>query len=294
MSATKIEWTDRTWNPITGCDPVSPGCAHCYAKRFAERFRGTPGHPFEHGFDLQLRWERVVEPVHWRKPSKVFVCSMADLFHNQVPDYFIQDVWLTMAEAQRQTFQVLTKRPERMRDFAVGHNLWPLPNAWLGVSIENDRFAYRADILRETPAAVRWISAEPLLGPLVYRASGTAQAYRWAGLDLTGIDWLVVGGESGPGARPMHPDWVRDLRDAAKAAGTAFFFKGWGAWVHQASGEDSWGRRACDTFVERETGRTGTSQLALDLGWSAQGMWRVGKHRSGDELDGETIQEFPR
>jgi protein gp37 len=216
MSASKIEWTDSTWNPVTGCTEVSPGCAHCYAKRFAERFRGVPGHPFEHGFDLQLRPERLDEPLHWRKPRRVFVCSMADLFHEQVPEVFIHGVWLTMEAAHEHTFQVLTKRPERIQEVlktcpALASH-WPLPNVWLGTSIENDRFVGRAAYLRHVPAAVRFISAEPLLGPL-------------PSLDLTGIDWLIIGGESGPGFRPMKAEWALDLIDRAHDAGVSVFVK---------------------------------------------------------------------
>jgi protein gp37 len=245
MQRSKIAWTDATWNPVTGCSKVSPGCANCYAERFAERFRGVAGHPFEHGFDLQLRPERLDEPLHWRKPRRVFVCSMADLFHPDVPDEFIGSVFTSMSYVPSHTFQVLTKRPERMASFLSGvatspqgwlthngmdpkgiargdnlgqiiHGDWPMPNVWLGTSIENDRFVGRADYLCQTPAAVRFVSAEPLLGPL-------------PSLDLTGIDWVIVGGESGPGTRRMDPEWVRDLRDRCKAAGVAFFFKQAGA-----------------------------------------------------------------
>jgi len=231
---TAIEWTDSTWNPVTGCTQVSPGCDHCYALRFAERFRGVPGHPFEHGFDLRLRPERLTQPLRWRKPRRVFVNSMSDLFHADVPDEFIAQVFAVMAASPRHTFQVLTKRPQRMRRWlshpaaqarvweaarqlglAVDGASWPLPNVWLGTSIENNNYAWRADFLRRTPAAVRFISAEPLLGPLDR-------------LDLTGIHWLITGGESGPGHRPCDPAWVRDLRDRCVAAGVAFFFKQWG------------------------------------------------------------------
>ena len=286
MGKTKIEWATDVWNPITGCDPISPGCARCYAKRFAERFRGVPGHHFEHGFDLQLRPEVLDQPSHWKKPRRIFVCSMADLFHKDVPDEFIAQVFYRMALTPQHSFQVLTKRPERMSDwmamfaettFVTSTEItWPLPNVWLGVSIENSRFAYRADILRQTLAAVRFVSAEPLLGPL--------------DLALDGISWLIVGGESGPGARPMHPDWVRSLRDQAATAGVAFLFKQWGEFVHTMPAED---RREPNLFVS-DTGHVGTKEQALDLGWSAQGMWRVGKKAAGRELDGRTWDEYPR
>ncbi len=287
-----IEWTDATWNPVTGCDKVSPGCAHCYAETFAERWRGIPGHHFENGFDLTLRPERLEQPLKWRKPRRVFVNSMSDLFHEDIPNEYIAAVFGVMAAAEAHTFQVLTKRGDRMREWfawyenevretengwspgaaavehARAHGVderylycvdddcpWPLPNVWLGVSIENRRFVGRADVLRDTPAAVRFISAEPLLGPLVVtdidleaddaptncRCGCDGEPYyemgrdAWhghrdctgalTGLDLTDIHWLIVGGESGPGHRPMDAQWVRDLRDAATLNGTAFFYK---------------------------------------------------------------------
>jgi protein gp37 len=346
MGKTKIEWATDVWNPITGCDPISPGCAHCWAERFAERFRGVPGHPFEHGFDLQLRPERLDEPLRWRKPRRIFVCSMADLFHENVPDEYIDEVWARMALAPQHTFQVLTKRPERMRDYVneqwhrtssiynrgwmlrdqgdlgamlrwlrSGH-LEPLPNVWIGTSVENQRVAHdRVTALLQTPATVRWISAEPLLGPLVAHCKdchGTGIRGKddgdgwvvgtpcldcigtgWTGLNLTGIDWLVVGGESGPGARPMHPDWVRDLRDAAKAAGVAFLFKQWGEYIHSVGEESPAWNREPDLFVS-DTGHVGTSEQALEQGWSSQGMWRVGKRAAGRQLDGRIWDEYPR
>jgi protein gp37 len=208
-----IEWTEATWNPVTGCDEVSPGCAHCYAKTFAERWRGVPGHPYEQGFDLRLWPERLDYPIRWRKPRTVFVNSMSDLFHERVPEEFIGRVFDVMARADRHTFQILTKRHERLADLADDLP-WP-PNIWMGVSIENRRFVHRADRLREVPAAVRFISAEPLLGPL-------------DGLDLTGIGWLIAGGESGPRHRPVRAEWVRGLRDRCLDEGVAFFFKQWG------------------------------------------------------------------
>src|SRR5271154_4694671 len=194
----RIEWTEATWNPVTGCSKVSPGCAHCYAETFAERWRGVPGHPYEQGFDLRLWPERLELPLSLRKPKLVFVNSMSDLFHEQVPVDYIEAVFDVMERAEQHVFQVLTKRHERLAELAP-QLTWP-ENVWMGVSIENRRFVHRADDLREVPAAVRFISAEPLLGPL-------------EGLDLTGMDWLIAGGESGPGHRRMDPDWVRDLRE---------------------------------------------------------------------------------
>lgn len=209
-----IEWTEATWNPVTGCNEVSPGCAHCYAKTFAERFRGVPGHPYERGFDLQLRPERLEQPLQWKKPKVIFVNSMSDLFHDEVPDEFIRDVFKTMQSASWHTFQVLTKRPERLAELAQ-QLPWP-DNVWMGVSVENQRWTSRIDDLRKVPAAVRFLSCEPLLGPLQ--------------LNLRDISWVIVGGESGPKARPMNPAWARSIRDQCRDAGVAFFFKQWGAY----------------------------------------------------------------
>jgi protein gp37 len=209
----RIEWTEATWNPVTGCDQVSPGCAHCYAKTFAERWRGVPGHPYEQGFDLRIWPERLDQPLKWKRPRTIFVNSMSDLFHERIPDEFIVRVFDVMEQANQHIFQVLTKRPERMLEIA-NELPWPA-NVWMGVSIENRRFVHRADLLREAPAAVRFISAEPLLGPL-------------EGLDLTDIHWLIAGGESGPGHRPIREEWVLDLRDRCEDEEVAFFFKQWG------------------------------------------------------------------
>lgn len=204
-----IEWTDATWNPVTGCTKVSPGCAHCYAERFAERFRGVPGHPYERGFDVQLRPERLELPLTWKRPRAVFVNSMSDLFHEAVPDAYIEQVFSVMERAGRHLFQVLTKRPERAA--ALAPRLpWPA-NIWIGASVENQRFACRLAPLRQIPAQLRFLSCEPLLGPLT--------------LDLSGIGWVISGGESGPGARPMRPDWVRSLRRQCDDAAVPFFFK---------------------------------------------------------------------
>jgi protein gp37 len=208
-----IEWTEATWNPVTGCSEVSPGCAHCYAKTFAQRWRGIPGHPYEQGFDLRLWPERLDIPLRWRKPRIIFVNSMSDLFHEEIPTEFIADVFATMRAAHWHTFQVLTKRHERLAE--LKEELDWTPNVWMGVTIENRRFVHRADVLRSVPAAVRFISAEPLLGPL-------------EGLDLRGIDWLIAGGESGPRHRRIDGDWVRDLRDRCAKHDVAFFFKQWG------------------------------------------------------------------
>ncbi|HEX7058715.1 MAG TPA: phage Gp37/Gp68 family protein [Solirubrobacterales bacterium] len=216
-----IEWTEATWNPVTGCDKVSPGCAHCYAEAFAERWRGVAGHPYEQGFDLRLWPQRLDQPQRWKRPRMIFVNSMSDLFHERVPLDFIRQVFDSMEEAHWHTFQILTKRQERLIEVADDLS-WP-ENVWMGVSIENRRFVHRADALREVPAAVRFISAEPLLGPL-------------EGLELDQIDWLIAGGESGPRARPMNVEWVRELRDRCSEEGVAFFFKQWGGRTSKAGG----------------------------------------------------------
>jgi protein gp37 len=209
----RIEWTSASWNPVTGCDRVSPGCAHCYAKTFAERFSGVPGHLYEQGFELRLWPDRLELPLRWRRPKLIFVNSMSDLFHENIPDEYVHRVFEVMGRADHHVFQVLTKRHERLADFAPQLR-WP-PNVWIGVSIENRRFIQRADYLRNVPASVRFISAEPLLG-------------RLEGLDISGIDWLIAGGESGPGHRRIDAEWVRELRNRCTDEGVAFFFKQWG------------------------------------------------------------------
>lgn len=213
--ATTIEWNDATWNPVRGCTKVSPGCAHCYAEAFAERFRGLPGHPYEQGFDLRLVPEKLEEPLKWRKPRRVFVNSMSDLFYKNVPADYARQVFDAIGEADWHQFQLLAKRPERAVELASGL-LWP-PNLWMGVSVENENYVSRIDLLRELPAAVRFLSLEPLLGPLPK-------------LELTRIDWVIVGGESGRKSRPMAPAWVEEIRDQCVTAGVAFFFKQWGSY----------------------------------------------------------------
>lgn len=219
-----IEWTDATWNPVRGCTKISPGCKHCYAETFAERFRGVKGHPYEQGFDLRLVPEKVGEPLRWRSPKMIFVNSMSDLFHDGVPDYYIGAVANVMAKARWHTYQVLTKRSERLRNllnttlsFAAAQR-----HIWWGVSVEDQKYGLpRIENLRRTKAAIRFLSVEPLLEDLGI-------------LDLSGIDWVIVGGESGPGARPMKKEWVLSLRDQCKRNGVAFFFKQWGG-VRKAS-----------------------------------------------------------
>ena len=220
-----IEWTDATWNPVTGCTKVSAGCDNCYAERLAERFRGVAGHPFEHGFDLTLRPDRLGQPSKWRKPRMVFVNSMSDLFHKDIPADFVARVFDAMERAHWHTYQLLTKRSSRLRAFVrnrYGPDKAP-PHIWLGVSIEDRSALARLRHLQETPAAIRFISFEPLLGPI-------------PSPDLEGIQWAIVGGESGPGARPVEVGWIRTLRDACMAQGVPFFFKQWGGRTAKAGG----------------------------------------------------------
>jgi protein gp37 len=212
-----IEWTDATWNPVTGCTKISAGCDNCYAERFSERFRGVKGHPFESGFDLTLRPARLEQPLHWRQPRKVFVNSMSDLFHKDVPAEFIARVFDTMEKADWHQYQVLTKRSSLMMKFLKKrYGSAPGPaHMWFGVSLEDGTQKSRVRHLQQAPAGVRFLSIEPLIGDV-------------GELDLAGIDWVIVGGESGPRARSIERAWVRSIRDQCKAAGVAFFFKQWG------------------------------------------------------------------
>ncbi|HEX9944754.1 MAG TPA: phage Gp37/Gp68 family protein [Thermoanaerobaculia bacterium] len=235
-----IEWTDATWNPVRGCTKISSGCAHCYAETFAERFRGVPGHPYEQGFDLRLVPEKLIEPLQWRRSRMVFVNSMSDLFHEAVPNDYIVKVARIMQLANWHTYQVLTKRSQRMRDllrstlkFAAGE-----PHIWWGVSVENRKQGIpRVDHLRAAPAAVRFLSIEPLLESL-------------GRIDLSKIHWVIVGGESGPGARPIEESWVLEIRDQCRRAGIPFFFKQWGGRRKAQAGRELRGR-TYDEFPHR-------------------------------------------
>jgi protein gp37 len=220
-----IEWTDSTWNPVTGCTKISRGCDNCYAERFSERFRGVAEHPFSSGFDLTLRPERIQQPLIWRRPRMIFVNSMSDLFHKDVPRQFIDSVFRTMEHADWHVFQILTKRSSLMRNYLqtrYGTGRGP-KHIWCGVSIEDAQAKSRLTQLRDTPAAIRFLSLEPLLGPL-------------GQLNLAGIDWVIVGGESGPRARPMQVEWAREVRDQCVRQRVAFFFKQWGGMRPKAHG----------------------------------------------------------
>jgi protein gp37 len=235
MAATGIEWTEATWNPTTGCDRTSPGCDHCYALTLAKRLKamGQPKYQADGdprtsgpGFRLTLHPDTLELPLTWHTPRVIFVNSMSDLFHEDVPLDYVRRVFHVMAATPQHTYQVLTKRSKRLaRD--AGKLDWPA-NVWMGVSVENQRYAFRTDQLRDVPAAVRFVSAEPLLGPVTF--------------DLDGIHWVIVGGESGPRARPMDPVWVEQIRDDCRAAGVAFFFKQWGGRTPKAHGRELDGR----------------------------------------------------
>ena len=282
MDRTGIEWTDATWNPVTGCTEVSPGCDHCYAESIAHRFDGTAAYP--DGFAVTLRPERILQPLHWTRPRRIFVNSMSDLFHNEIPDGYIAEIFAIMARAPWHTFQILTKRHARMRSLLAGdlYDLvsfvlnppgapveripWPLPNVWLGVSVESQQWAdIRIPALLQTPAAVRFLSCEPLLGPLELNL-----------LDRP-IDWVIAGGESGAHARPMHPAWVRSLRDQCVDYDVPFLFKQWGEWVAPKQIPD--GAR----FTGREREATVAGKTVL----------RLGKKHAGRELDGRTWDQYP-
>lgn len=242
---TSIEWTNWTWNPVTGCTKVSQGCKHCYAERMAKRLKAMGSQRYTNGFRLTLHEDLIDLPRKWRNPRRVFVNSMSDLFHEDVPFEFIQRVFRTMADCPQHTFQVLTKRSGRLRE--IGMQLPWTPNIWMGVSVEALQVIHRIEDLRQTPALVRFLSCEPLIGPLPE-------------LDLRGIHWLIAGGESGPKARKMEPAWVRDLRDQSQAAGVAFFFKQWGGVRKDLTGRELDGR-TWDDYPSKE----GTTNPGLTL-----------------------------
>jgi protein gp37 len=274
-----IEWTQATWNPTTGCDQTSPGCDHCYALTLARRLKamGNPKYQSDGdprtsgpGFALTLHPDQLGLPFRWGKPRVVFVNSMSDLFHPSVPATFIQQVFSVMADTPRHTYQVLTKRSKRLLQLTDRLD-WP-PNVWMGVSVESARYAFRVDHLRATGAAVRFVSAEPLLGSL-------------AALDLSGVDWLIAGGESGAGSRPMHPAWPRELRDACVAAGTAFFFKQWGSWTPAAPES---------TISVTVDGDLVDTDSLVGVPGAPAPMRRTSKAAAGRLLDGRTWDQMPR
>jgi protein gp37 len=230
-NGTQIEWTDATWNPVTGCSKITAGCDNCYAERFSERFRGVPGHPFENGFDLTIRPARLTQPLVWKTPRRIFVNSMSDLFHKEVPRPFIDRVFDTMEKADWHTFQVLTKRSSLLTRYLAKRYPTGLAPAhiWLGVSVEDAKNAVRVKHLQAARASVKFVSFEPLIGPV-------------GKVDLTGIDWAIVGGESGPKSRPMAEAWALELRDQCRAQKVAFFFKQWGGIRPKTGGRKLKGR----------------------------------------------------
>lgn len=309
----KIEWTETTWNVISGCTRVSAGCDHCYIERtppfrMAGRRFDKPGTGGTTG--LILHNDRLVQPFGWRKPRRVFVNSLADVFHEDVPTSFIAEIFAVMAVTPQHTYQLLTKRHSRMRSLLQGGVLretvwkyahamvidgigaqdyeapWPLPNVWVGVSVESQQWAdIRIPALLETPAAVRWLSCEPLLGPvdllpyLSHQCDCPGPGHNRLSEYGPRPDWVVVGGESGAGARPMHPDWARSLRDQCTEAGVSYFFKQWGEWVAPS-------QMLADTFMSWDIAN-GTDACDRDQ------PWRMGKKRAGRELDGRTWDEYP-
>jgi protein gp37 len=315
MGKTSIEWTDASWNPIVGCTEVSPGCANCYAARLAAtRLRNTPQYKDlaalsgkydgdVNGVRVSSRWagqlrflpERLEEPLHWRQPRKIFVCDMGDLFHESVPAELIAQVFMVMRDCPQHTFQVLTKRPQRMLDI-IGHDSPysknPLRNVWVGVSVENQHFAdERIPLLLATPAAVRWISAEPLLGPVNLRdiqGKDYLHEAKLAGATIPrALDWIVCGGESGPNARPMHPDWARSLRDQCLAAGVPFFFKQWGEWADPRQSVCAFHSGGIHDYVADGREHSEGCPNAKSF------MVKSGKKAAGRLLDGREWNEFP-
>jgi protein gp37 len=287
MTKSKIEWTDRVWNPVIGCTRVSEGCRNCYAERMAHRHASNPKTPQYHGLTHNGKWtgevraipERFDQPTRWRKPAMVFVNSMSDLFHDGVSGEVIARVFETMALTPHHTYQVLTKRPVRMQRFIDG-TLWahaPLPNVWLGVSVEDQVQANtRLPLLLDTPAAVRWVSLEPMLGRV--------KLSPWLGKAL---NWVVCGGESGPGARPMHPQWVQYVRDQCRTAGTPFMFKQWGEWLPGAQADVT-------MRLEIMDGRLVPKGKLLWRGiGNAELAFRVGKTKAGRLLDGILHDNYP-
>lgn len=332
MSKTKIEWTEKSWNPVTGCSKVSVGCKNCYAEGIAKRF--WKDRKFT---DVKCHEDRLEQPLHWRKPSMVFVNSMSDLFHEKVPFEFIIKVFRIMSELQTNEghiFQILTKRPDRAKKFYdwvvpkftngptdnVSNRMfarhWPLKNVWLGVSVENQETAdVRIPILLQIPAAIRWVSIEPMLGSvdltkIDYKFNGGMNV-------LTGfphkreyfnkfnipeiknaanIDWVVLGGESGHKARPMHPEWVRKVRDDCKAAGVPFFFKQWGEWIAFSQSNTMFSeRRKLKHIAINNEGKTTkiTNNNFMELDFSYKVCFRQGKKYTGRLLDGREYSEYP-
>ena len=252
---TSIEWTDATWNPVTGCTKVSPGCKHCYAERMAHRLQAMGQRNYANGFELTLQPHMLELPLSWKKPQTIFVNSMSDLFHPDVPVAYVKSVFEVMARAHWHRFQVLTKRADRLRELSQA--LPWTPNVWMGVSVETTKYRSRIDSLRECGALTKFLSLEPLLGPL-------------ADLDLSGIDWVIVGGESGPGSRPMDPEWVFSIRDQCLRDGVPFFFKQWGGSNKKSAGR-LLGDRTWDEMPKNSPERRGGSGEPQTNGFAIHG-----------------------
>lgn len=325
MSTTsKIDWTDATWNVTSGCTKVSPGCANCYAERMHKRLRAMGQARYAAPFSQVVCHPDALDaPLHWRKPRRIFVNSMADLFHEDVPFAFVEAVTTVIAACSARTFQILTKRPERMREFFRRiPQIWPLPNLWLGVTAENQEAAdERIPLLLQTPAAVRFVSYEPALGPVDLRAVSTANVSAAAGNKLSDcLHWVIAGGESGPHARPMHPNWVRSIRDQCAGAGVPFFFKGWGehgtCWAtmpHMIAdelypSEPTWKMfTSYEQWIAKARGWLKRGDICLDLDgkqlhcggdfmratYPVAIMTPMAKAKSGHLLDGREHHEFP-
>lgn len=329
MGKTKIEWADASWSPIVGCTRKSEGCRFCYSERFMARFSKIKGHKFEGISEFTPqgpRWTGVVRlhekdldlPLRWKKPLRIFVNSISDTFHERVKDEWIDRIFAVMALAPRHTFQILTKRSERMSDYLnnadrkasvlgrawgilssfpkykhenIMAREWPLPNVWLGVSVEDqERADERIPHLLRCPAAVRWISAEPLLGPVDISEKLLGEYGCGSGPNLS---WIVAGGESGPGARPMHPEWPRRLRDQCQDAGAAFFFKQWGAWCTAKRWREVCEEQHHQSYDWTEGQRTSVQPLPSTAPGLYEVMFRVGKKAAGRLLDGREWNEYP-
>lgn len=298
MGKSKIEWTDRVWNTVTGCSKISPGCDNCYAERMSKRFAETWGLPADDPFKVTLYPERLEQPLRWTKPSKVFVCSMADLFHDDVSFEFTHEIWDVMKSCPQHTFLVLTKRPEKMKEaleriyslqrFGWAKGFWN--HVWLGVTAENQEQAdKRIPILLQISAAKRFVSVEPMLSEVkILNYLGEEVKWNCHGDEIsrrTSLDWVICGGESGPGARPMHPDWARSLRDQCKSAGVPFFFKQWGEWAE-----------CPPEFQHKRIDIDGRDLTELPGIWDESDtvMQRVGKKKAGCLLDGQEWKQYPR
>jgi protein gp37 len=295
---TKIEWTNKTWNPVTGCTKISLGCTHCYAERMATRLAGRFGYPAApHQFDVTFHEDRLRVPFHWRKPRMIFVSSMGDLFHEHVTDLQVLKVLAVIRACPQHTFQILTKRPERMADLTLRHRathgFTVIPNLWLGVSVEDPLYLWRINELIQCPAPVRFVSLEPLLAPIDLCPPVT---YPRNDLLIDHLQWVIVGGESGPGARPMHPAWAQHLSDQCQASAVPFFFKQWGAWGPLrsilASAPNFQSRRfngRKELITYRSPGQAGPPSSGIQH----TVMYRVGKKRAGRLLDGRERNEMP-